>query len=114
MSAAEVQFHFADDKRHWSRDRMTANAGAEQAFSFACPKHERRCGDLIIVGKTTLKRGERKDGGVPQWEWDGNRESPTFAPSVNCIGCWHGYIRAGRCVDTQDKDEPQLSKEPSP
>jgi len=114
MSDAQVQFHFAEDGRHFSRDRMEANPGHEQAFSFACPKYERRCGDLVIVGKTNLKHGARKDGGVPQWKWDGRRGAPTFEPSVDCKGCWHGFIRKGRCVDVQGKDEPQLPKEPSP
>lgn len=108
MSDAAVQFHFADDKRHWLRDRMTANAGHEQAFSFACPKHERRCGDLVIAGKTKLRRGDRTDGGVPQWEWDENRLAPTFTPSVDCKGCWHGFIRNGRCVNVAGQEEPQL------
>lgn len=38
--------------------------------------------------------------------WDGNREAPTFSPSIDCTNggkrpeCWHGYIRAGRVCDT--------------
>ena len=87
-----------------------AAAGQEQRFGFNCPKHDRRCEGLIISGKTDLKRhGTGKDG-VPQWDWDHNREQPNFAPSINCGGCWHGYIRAGRTVDCQGKDEPDITR----
>jgi Family of unknown function (DUF6527) len=37
----------------------------------------------------------------------GEREQPTFTPSINCGHCgWHGYLRGGRCVDTSGVDEP--------
>lgn len=40
--------------------------------------------------------------------WDGNREAPTFNPSIDCsnggkrLG-WHGYIIAGRVCDTNKR-----------
>jgi hypothetical protein len=34
--------------------------------------------------------------GGHSWAWDGNEEKPTLTPSVNSIGNWHGWIRAGR------------------
>lgn len=98
MSDAAVRFHRLDDRQ--------AAAGAEQSFSFQCPRHNRRCGDLVIAGRTDLKRDPQgQNGGVAQWDWDGNRAAPTFSPSVNCKRCWHGYIRAGRCVDQNGGDE---------
>jgi hypothetical protein len=71
--------------------------GKPEFFTFKCPKADRTCGWLMIRGAS----GDR-----PSWEWDGNRERPTFTPSVDCKGCWHGYIRAGRCVDPAGQDEP--------
>ncbi len=48
--------------------------GAEQTFSFNCPTLDRRCGELVIAGKTDLKRdGQGQYGGLPQRDWDGNR-----------------------------------------
>lgn len=86
-----------------------AAPGEEQRFEFQCPKHARRCAALVIAGRTNLKRDPGgRNGGIAQWDWDGNREAPTFTPSVNCKGCWHGYIRKGRCVDTSGHDEPTL------
>lgn len=100
MSDAQVRFD--------SLDALDAAPGAEQTFSFQCPRHKRRCGNLVIAGRTDLKRDPQgQNGGVAQWHWDGNRERATFKPSVDCKGCWHGYIRAGRCVDQQGNDEPE-------
>lgn len=73
------------------------------------------CGRLLIVpsphsAQHGIARHPTGEGdGRPQWDWDGNREAPTFSPSINCGGhCgWHGYLRAGRCVDTQNADEPE-------
>ena len=80
-------------------------------FSFSCPKYNRRCGTLLIAGAGhgIPRDGQNRNGGRAQWDFDGNRESPTFSPSINCNLCWHGYIRAGRCVNTQGQDEPERS-----
>ena len=50
MSNANVRFHAVDG------DDYDAAPGREQSFSFDCPKHKRRCGDLIIRGRTRLKQ----------------------------------------------------------
>jgi len=105
MSDAEVKFWPDMDEEDYLKGAVP---GAEENFSFRCPKQANyRCGYLLIAGRTKHKRdGNNQNGGVAQWDWDGNREAPTFTPSINCKGCWHGYIRAGRCVDTAGKDEP--------
>ena len=36
--------------------------------------------------------------GGHSWEWNGNEDKPTLSPSVNSIGNWHGWVRAGRMV----------------
>ena len=97
MSDAKVRFD--------TLDYLEAEPGKEQTFGFNCPKHNRRCEGLIIAGRTDLKRDPQgKNGGVAQWDWDGNMVSPTFSPSINCGSCWHGYIRNGRAVDCQGND----------
>lgn len=35
-------------------------------------------------------------GPLAPWSFDGNEDAPTLAPSVNVVGHWHGFIRAGR------------------
>ena len=100
MSAADVKFKDAM--------RREAAPGEEVTFSFQCPKRPHACGRLLIAGRTPIKRdGLNEHDGMAQWDWDGNREAPTFSPSIQCRGCWHGYIEAGRCVSTAKEDEPE-------
>lgn len=101
MSDARVQFH-----RYYGAGGP-ASVGQEQCFSFRCPK-DNLCGRMIIAGKTDVPRnGKNEDGGTAQWDWDGNRDAPTFKPSIDCSGCWHGFIEKGRCVDVSKNDEPE-------
>lgn len=104
MSEAKVRFA--------SLASLEDEVGKEQTFSFQCPKHvSRRCGDLIIKGRTDLKHDPQgQNGGIAQWGWDGDRINPTFTPSVNCKGCWHGFIEKGRCVTGAKTDEPEPVK----
>lgn len=90
------------------------NANKPRALYEHCPT---KCENLLIAegphsAAHGVKRdGQGKNGGRPQWDWDGNREAPTFWPSINCEGhCgWHGYLRAGRCVSVPGGDEPEPS-----
>jgi hypothetical protein len=101
MSAAEVTFQTLDYK--------PAEPGKEVRFGFKCPKRPGgRCEGLMIAGRTNIKRGPREQGGTPQWDWNGDRTAPTFAPSINCLDCWHGYIEKGRCLTTAKAEEPEL------
>jgi Family of unknown function (DUF6527) len=81
------------------------------SFGFKCPIKKWRCEGLIILGMSQLPHDPQgKNGGVAQWKWDGNKEAPTFSPSINCGGCgWHGFIEKGRCVNQQHQDEPEPS-----
>jgi hypothetical protein len=88
-------------------------------FTFRCVGYNRglpkvlqrnKCANLLIAGTTDIKRDPQgQNGGRPQWDWDRNREAPTFSPSINCEAhCgWHGYIRGGRCVSSSGQDEPE-------
>ncbi len=104
MSAAKIQFS--------KLDFSPAGPGEEQTFSFNCPRFDRRCGDLVIAGKTDLKRDPQgQNGGIAQWDWNGDRDLPSFIPSVNCQRCWHGHIQHGRCQTTAYVDEPEIKRE---
>lgn len=104
MADAKVRFE--------TLDYDAALAGAEQTFGFNCPRNDRRCEGLVIAGKTDLKRDPQgRNDGVAQWDWDNQRERPTFSPSINCGVCkWHGYIRGGRTIDCANKDEPEIQR----
>ena len=117
MSAANVEFLTIEGE--------PCPAGEKPArFTFRCVGHNRgrdprlaqsSCGELLIaVGPHSAAHGIKRDpqgnnGGSPQWNWDGNREAPTFSPSINCERhCgWHGYLEKGRCVTTGKQDEPE-------
>jgi hypothetical protein len=104
VSDAKATFHTLDDD--------PAAAGAEQCVEFNCPMFDRRCGPLVIAGRTNMKRDPQgQNGGTAQWYWNGNREAPTLQPSVNCKGCWHGYIRNGQCVTAASgTPEPDIKR----
>lgn len=61
-------------------------------FGFTCPKGKNgfMCSGLLI-------RGNPDNLAIPNctWEWNGDRERPTFSPSINCKSCSHGYIENG-------------------
>ncbi len=102
MSAAEVKFY---DQQMSAGEVPPATAAR---FGFKCPKGRGRCSGLLIAGRTNLKRdGQGKNGGHAMWDFDGNVSAPTFHPSVNCGGCWHGFIQRGRCVSVAKIDEPE-------
>jgi Family of unknown function (DUF6527) len=112
MSAANVQFLTVEG------DPCPSDRKPER-FTFRCVGRNRdkcspnypdlTCANLLIAGATDIKRDPQgQNGGRPQWDWDGNKENPTFSPSINCEAhCgWHGYIRNGRCVSSAGIDEP--------
>jgi hypothetical protein len=100
MTDANVRFHGLDYKE--------TDPAVASRFSFACPRTaKRRCSGLLIAGRTDIPRdGQGNNGGAPQWDFDGNAHAPTFHPSINCKGCWHGFIQKGRCVNVAKIDEP--------
>jgi hypothetical protein len=67
-------------------------AQAPVYFGFTCPKRTNGfvCSGLIIRDNPA---GVHRDNAT--WHWDGNRDRPTFQPSINCKGCAHGYIENG-------------------
>ncbi len=106
MADAKVKF--------WSDHHGNEAApGTEVYFSFICPKGN-RCGDLPILGRTNMKHDpQNQNGGSAHWGWDGNRDKPTFTPSIDCKGCWHGYIEGGRTVSCAKTDEPEPPQRPA-
>ncbi len=70
-------------------------------IAFKCP-NGRFCS--VLIGPQFVQRPEK--GKCNIWAWDGNKESPTITPSINCVthdedgqptGCcgWHGFITNG-------------------
>lgn len=77
-----------------------------QRFTFRCiRKPEENCANLLIAdaGHGIPRDGKNEHGGRAQWAWNGNRDTPSFTPSIDCRcdgGCgWHGYIEGGNWRD---------------
>jgi len=69
--------------------------GADKAgrLAYACPRTGEPCGEIIIGDR------HKPDRGSPTWQWDGNLESPTLTPSINCRGgLWLAWLAARRRV----------------
>jgi hypothetical protein len=78
----------AEEKNLWFRYPISDD---EWAKWYGFPREqapEMNRGDLVRI---PIKLGVESN-----WQWDGNREAPTLSPSVNVVGRWHGYLRAGK------------------
>jgi hypothetical protein len=86
----------------FSDESMEAEASPPKWFRFSCPLGRGVCSIPIAPQKT---------GKGHTWQWDGNRDLPTFTPSINCLkhnpknpsekyaGCgWHGHFTKGEIV----------------
>lgn len=61
--------------------------GKVVGLAFRCP-----CGCKL---EAWLPIRDADSGTAPNWQWDGNRETPTLAPSILYPDHWHGYLRGG-------------------
>ena len=59
-------------------------------LSFICP-----CGEGHLAGIAVGPQPVSASPAGPVWSWDGNEDCPTVTPSINVIGCWHGFLTAG-------------------
>lgn len=61
--------------------------GGQRRFWFVCP------GPCHAISAIALR--PVVDGSEQSWDFDGNLEAPTLYPSINHVGCWHGWLKAG-------------------
>ena len=59
----------------------------QRRFWFVCPGP---CRGLSAIALRPVV-----DGSAQSWEWDGYLDAPTLKPSINHVGCWHGWLTAG-------------------
>lgn len=65
-------------------------------FGFECPK---RTDGFMCTGLVLRDNPEGLKPSNKTWAWDGNRDAPTFSPSINCEHCAHGFIENGKWRD---------------
>ena len=87
-------------ERSWSADRevrdqiqrgdfeIITDATGQRWFWFKCPGP---CGSVAPIALRPVTTAD----GHPSWEFDGNEDAPTLSPSINHVGCWHGWLRSG-------------------
>ena len=88
--------------RHWSDDdkvraeiqlgdfEITTEPSGQRQFWFRCPG---KCGCVAPLALRPVV-----NGAAQSWDFDGNEDAPTLHPSINHVGCWHGWLRAGEFV----------------
>lgn len=59
----------------------------QRRFWFVCPGP---CKSMTAIALRPVI-----DGSAQSWDFDGNVEAPTLTPSINHVGCWHGWLQAG-------------------
>lgn len=66
---------------------VTSRINGQRRFWFVCPG---ACKSIAPIALRPVV-----DGSPQSWEFDGNLDAPTLQPSINHVGCWHGWLRAG-------------------
>jgi len=65
--------------------------GREKHMIIMLPRPAGLCELLIAPSPETSPACAR-------WQWNGSVDKPTLTPSVNVVGCWHGWIQDGQMV----------------
>lgn len=58
----------------------------QRLFWFVCPG---------CKGLSALALRPVVDGSAQSWDWNGSTDAPTLTPSINHVGCWHGWLTDG-------------------
>lgn len=66
----------------------TDEATSQRWFWFKCPG---ACGVTAAVALRPVVA----PGTHQSWELSGTEDAPTLQPSINHVGCWHGWLRNG-------------------
>jgi hypothetical protein len=77
LEVGEFFFHTAANGQVW--------------FNAMFPGNTLCCIPLRPLIDPTVNKGQ-------SWQWDKNEDKPTLMPSVNAVGAWHGWVRAGQMV----------------
>lgn len=66
---------------------IDATPAGQRRFWFVCPGP---CKSLAPLALRPVV-----DGSAQSWDFDGNVAAPTLSPSINHVGCWHGWLQGG-------------------
>ena len=86
---------FIEDDDEWERREAEVQRGdfevetapnGQRTFWICCPG---------CKGINPLTLRPVLNGAPQSWELSGAADAPTLSPSVNHVGCWHGWLRDG-------------------
>lgn len=99
MKSADGRFEYLDKDHGELPD--DANLSQVGRFAFQCRVHpSNMCS--VNIGNAGHKIKNQT------WNLIGTKDRPTLEPSINCPGCWHGYIIGGVFYKTdRTTSEPQ-------
>ena len=67
---------------------VATNSKGQRYFWFKCPG---ACASITTIALRPVV----VDGNPPSWDWNGSTDAPTLTPSINHVGCWHGWLTDG-------------------
>lgn len=105
MRSADGNFEYRDR----NDDPCAPGTPSDQVHRFAfrcraCKKADHNTQQMCSVNLG----GRGHDIPDKNWNWDGNVDQPTLHPSVNCNGCWHGWINQGRFMKADNQTLEQM------
>lgn len=66
---------------------VVTEPSGQRRFWFVCPGP---CKSIAAIALRPVV-----DGSQQSWAFDGNLDTPTLSPSINHVGCWHGFLTGG-------------------
>lgn len=87
------------EESYWSEAQVTPARGTfevqtieengQRRFVYVCPG----CATMGSIAIRPVVAGSAQS-----WDWNGSVESPTLTPSINHVGCWHGWLTNGEFI----------------
>jgi hypothetical protein len=75
-------------KRQGQFDVVVEPSG-QKRFWFVCP------GQCKGLSALAIRPVVVDIGNQHSWDWNGSTGAPTLTPSINHVGCWHGWLTDG-------------------
>jgi hypothetical protein len=96
MKSSDGRFEYQDKDGEPLPDGSTTDHVGRLAFRCRSNPQSQCSVNVANAGYNIPKRN---------WKLTGTIDAPTLTPSINCHGCWHGFIEKGIYLNTNKKPE---------